>query len=368
MRDHQEANWEETFHFPERNDRAATRRCVISIVTPAFNEELNLTEFYRQVSAQLEGLGVSWEIVIVDDGSSDHSTAILDRLHKTDPRVKAIRFARNFGNQIAVSAGLAASTGEAVIIMDADLQHPVELIPQLFAEWKKGYPIVNTVRRYGNKTKWSRKMTSSLFYKVMNLLSGTRIEPSAPDFKLLDRRVVDLLNQMPERTRYLKALIPWLGFRQTAIPFDCKERYAGETSFTFFKLVELAIDGLISFTTKPLRWIIYLGMTVLGLTIPYGAWAVFQFIFLGPKTPGWTSIILLNLLIGGTTLISLGIIGEYIGRIYNEVKRRPLYTVEKVWGLDDQKVTEASFGKDLTDESPSFAAGRRYGKRRQKVA
>lgn len=317
---------------------------LISIITPAYNEEANLEEFHRQVAETLDRTGIVWEILMIDDGSADKTSEVIDRLHQLDPRVKGISFARNFGNQIAVSAGLAAASGDAVIIIDADLQHPIELIPEMVSAWRKGADIVNTVRRYGNKAPLSKRILSAIFYKVMNLLSGTKIETAAPDFKLLDRRVVDLLIQMPERTRYLKALIPWLGFSHVSIPFDCKERFAGKSSFNFVKLAELALDGIVSFTTKPLRWIIYLGALVLMMTVPYGAWALFQFLFLGPKTPGWTSIILLNLLLGGATLISLGIIGEYVGRIYDEVKRRPLWTIQKVWGIDEKKTSRAAFG------------------------
>ena len=316
---------------------------LLSVVTPAFNEEANLEEFYRQTAACLDAAGLAWEIVMVDDGSADATQEVIDRLHRWDARVRGVSFARNFGNQVAVSAGLAMARGEAVVIIDADLQHPIELIPKMVEAWREGYQIVNTVRRYGKKAPFPKRFLSFVFYKVMNVLSGTKIEAAAPDFKLLDRRVVDLLVQLPERTRYFKALIPWLGFRQTSIPFDCKERFAGTSSFNFIRLAELALDGIISFSTKPLRAIILLGMIVLLITVPYGAWALFQFFFLGAKTPGWTSIILVNLLLGGATLISLGILGEYIGRIYNEVKQRPLFTVKKVWGADEKRVAQAAF-------------------------
>ncbi len=325
---------------------------LVSVVTPAFNEEANLEEFYRQVAVCLDAAGLTWEIIMVDDGSRDATENVIDRLNQRDARVRGVSFARNFGNQVAVSAGLAMARGEAVVIIDADLQHPVELIPKMVETWREGYEIVNTVRRYGNKAPLSKRFLSVIFYKVMNALSGTKIEAAAPDFKLLDRRVVDLLVQLPERTRYFKALIPWLGFRQTSIPFDCKERFAGTSSFNFFRLAELALDGIVSFSTKPLRAISYLGAIVLLITVPYGLWALFQFFFLGAKTPGWTSIILVNLLLGGATLISLGILGEYIGRIYNEVKQRPLYTVKKVWGADEKQVVQAAFpherGEDET--------------------
>lgn len=323
---------------------------LLSIVTPAFNEEANLEEFYRRAAACLDAAKLTWEIIMVDDGSSDDTANVIERLHQKDPRVRGVSFARNFGNQHAVSAGLAASRGKAVVIIDADLQHPVELIPEMVEAWQQGFRVVNTVRRYGRDVSFSKRLLSAIFYKVMNLLSGTKIETAAPDFKLLDRQVVDLLVQMPERTRYLKALIPWLGFNQTCISFDCQERYAGKSSFNFVRLAELALDGIISFSTKPLRWIIYLGALVLLITVPYGCWAFFQFCFLGPKTAGWTSIILLNLLLGGATLISLGVIGEYIGRIYNEVKQRPLYTVKKVWGIDEKSVVRAAFGYERKED------------------
>ncbi len=322
---------------------------LLSIITPAFNEEANLEEFYRQTSLCLDAAGLTWEIIMVDDGSRDATAEVIGRLHQRDPRVRGVSFARNFGNQAAVSAGLAMAEGEAAVIIDADLQHPIELIPKMTEAWRQGYEIVNTVRRYGNKAPLSKRLLSVIFYKVMNFLSGTKIEAAAPDFKLLDRRVVDLLVQLPERTRYFKALIPWLGFKQTSIPFDCKERFAGTSSFNFVRLAELALDGIISFSTKPLRAIIYLGALVLLVTVPYGAWALFQFFFLGPKTAGWTSIILVNLLLGGATLISLGIIGEYVGRIYNEVKQRPLYTVKKVWGADERRVVQAAFPHERSE-------------------
>lgn len=326
-------------------------RAFISVVAPAYNEELNLSEFYRQVSDELSRLSVDWEIIFVDDGSRDNSRAILEKLHRRDSRVKAILFARNFGHQIALSAGLAAARGDAVIMMDSDLQHPVELLPKMISEWLNGFHIVHTVRQYGNKVSWRKKTLSELFYKFMNHVSGTKIEPGAADFKLLDRRIVDLLNQMPEQTRFLRALIPWLGFRQTSVPFTCRDRFAGTPSYTSLKSLELAVDGIISFTTRPLRWITYLGAVVLSMTVPYGIWAVIDHFLIGATERGWTSLVWLNLLLGGATLVSLGIIGEYIGRIYNEVKRRPLYTVEKTLGLDEESAETAQL--DLASGEPA---------------
>ena len=328
--------------IPPQETSARPSRPLISVVAPAYNEELNLPEFYRQVSEELTRLEVDWEIIFVDDGSKDHSRLVLEDLHRRDERAKAILFARNFGHQIALSAGLAAASGDAVIIMDSDLQHPVELFQKMIERWRDGYHIIHTVRQYGNKVSWHKKKLSALFYSLMNRVSGTKIEPNAADFKLLDRKIVDLLNQMPEQTRFLRALIPWLGFQQTSIPFTCNERFAGTPSYTSFKSLELAIDGIISFSTRPLRWITYLGGAILGMTVPYGIWAIIDHFLIGSTEPGWTSLIWLNLLLGGATLVSLGIIGEYIGRIYNEVRRRPLYTVEKTFGLESSAEMEES--------------------------
>ncbi|MGL6226442.1 MAG: glycosyltransferase family 2 protein [Thermoguttaceae bacterium] len=306
----------------------------ISIVVPSFNEELSLTAFYEAVSAQLNEMGCTWEMVFVNDGSKDQTGAVLQSLHERDQRVKVVQFARNFGNQIAISAGLEHSSGEAVIIMDADLQQPPEMIPEMVRLWKSGYAVINTVRTYGKEIGWRKRTTSSLFYWVMNSLSDVQIIPNSSDFRLLDRRVVDALIQMPEKMRFLRAMISWLGFRQIVLPFESAPRYAGVPSFSTGKLIALAIDGITGFSVRPLRWIMYLGFVTAFSIVPYIGWAFFQYLFLGGSpTPGWASLIVTILFLGGVQLISLGVIGEYIGRIFREVKGRPLYIVQEKLGF-----------------------------------
>ncbi len=305
----------------------------LSIVVPSFNEELNLKKFYEEVSSVLEQLNYTWEIIIVDDGSQDNSLEILETLYRADSRIKSISFSRNFGNQMAISAGLEAVDGDVVIVMDADLQQPPTMIPILLSYWEKGYHVVNTIRNYGQEISWFKKLTSTIFYKIMNMLSDVKITPGVSDFRLMDRKIINILNNMPEHARFIRAQIAWLGFRQITIPYNCNERNAGTPSFSPMKLFALALDGIFSFSSKPLRWIAIVGMLLMSTLLPYGCWAVFQFFVLGPKTSGWTSLIVVNMFIGGAILFSLGLLGEYVARIYEEVKHRPRYLVKKRFGF-----------------------------------
>ncbi len=351
-------------NLKSRNDQDS-RNPLLSIVSPAYNEQENLRRFCTEVSAVLDSMDISWEIVFVNDGSKDNSAELMKRLNEEDPRIKSVIFARNFGNQIAISAGLRAASGKAVIVMDADLQQPPEMIPQMVELWKQGFHVVNTVREcYGNDVSWFKKGTSTLFYKVMNNLSEIPLQPGASEFRLIDRTIINLLNQMPERTQFLRALIPWLGFKQTSIPYKVNPRMAGTPAFTTRKLIALAMDGLVSFSIKPLHWIMYLGFFVTMSIVPYGCWALFQYFVLGPKTPGWTSLVMINLLIGGTTLISLGIIGEYIGRIYTEVKRRPLFTIEQQYGIGKNISDQSKVGHFWLDSPERFPEDRASNRKR----
>lgn len=308
---------------------------LLSIVTPAYNEEANIENFCEKVSAVLESMNITWEIVFVNDGSEDRSAEIMRQMHERDPRIKSVIFARNFGNQIAISAGLRASQGKAVIVMDADLQQPPEMIPQMVELWKQGYHVVNTVRQgYGKNAGWLKKKTSSLFYSFMNFVSDVKLEPNSSEFRLMDRVVVNVLAQMSEQTQFLRGLIRWMGFRQISIPCEINARYAGAPSFTPKKLLNLAIDGIISFSTKPLRWVAYLGVFCLALLLPWIVFDVSRCVFMGGSWNLASILVPINLVIGGAVLISLGIIGEYVGRIYTEVKRRPLFTVQEQYGLD----------------------------------
>lgn len=326
---------------------------LISVITPAHNEEGNIQRFYSEVSQTLNQITDSWEIIFVNDGSTDNSAELMRQLHEKDPRCKAVVFSRNYGFQIAIAAGLRASSGKAIVVMDADLQHPPELIPVMVEKWKEGYHVVNTVRTgYGNNASQLKKITSAAFYKVMNAISEVPIIPGACDFRLMDRVVVDILCRLPEQTPFFRALIRWLGFKQTSIPCTVNARQAGVPSMTFKKMIALAVDGMVSFSTRPLRWIMYLGFFVTALVVPYGVWALIDHFIFDATVPGWTSLLILNMLLGGTMLVSLGIIGEYVGRIYNQVKGRPLFTVEELYGIEKNINSQETVGHswDKTSE------------------
>lgn len=342
-------------HF-DSHTHADDKSILLSIVTPAYNEEANIRRFYTEVSAVLNTLDVNWEIIFVNDGSKDDSAELMRQLNKEDSRCKSVIFARNFGFQIAISAGLRAASGQAVVVMDADLQHPPQLIPLMLEKWKEGFHVVNTLRQgYGKDVSFFKKFTSAAFYKVMNLVSETPIEAGACDFRLMDRTVVEILNHLPEQTPFFRALVRWLGFRQTSIPCSINARQAGIPAFTIKKMLTLAIDGMISFSTKPLRWIMYLGFFVTAMVIPYGIWAIIDHFIFDATVPGWTSLIVINLLLGGTMLVSLGVIGEYIGRIYNQVKGRPLFTVQQQYGIEKNIVNQTVVGHAWLDRPENAA-------------
>ncbi len=327
---------------------------LLSIVSPAYNEEANIENFCQKVSAVLESMDISWEIVLVNDGSQDRSAEIMRQMHEHDPRIKAVILARNFGNQIAISTGLRASQGKAVIVMDADLQQPPEMIPQMVELWKQGFHVVNTVRQgYGQNAGWVKKKTSALFYDFINIVSEVKLEPNSSEFRLMDRVVVNVLAQMPERTQFLRGLIRWMGFRQISIPCEINARFAGVPSFTPKKLINLAIDGIVSFSTEPLRWVAYLGVFCMVMLLPWLVYDVLRCVFAGGCWNLASILVPLNLLIGGAVLLSLGIIGEYIGRIYTEVKSRPLFTVQEQYGLDGLDFAcQPEIGHSWKPESP----------------
>ncbi|MDR1957693.1 MAG: glycosyltransferase family 2 protein, partial [Planctomycetaceae bacterium] len=248
----------------------------ISIVAPVFNEEAGLEAFAEAVTSQLEQITDSWEILFVDDGSSDRSPEVLQALHARDKRIKVLRFSRNFGNQAAASAGLKFSCGNAVIVMDSDLQHPPELIPEMVRLWKEGYHSVYTIRSYGNETGTLKRRTSAMFSKMMNHFSRLSMPEGLSDFRLLDRKIVDYINTMEESSRFLRAMIAWLGFRQIGIPFATKPRFAGKTKFSPGKLLKLSIDGITSFSVSPLRWITYFGLFVAMVSILYAGYVLYE--------------------------------------------------------------------------------------------
>jgi polyisoprenyl-phosphate glycosyltransferase len=305
-----------------------------SLIVPVYNEEKTLAEMYRRVSAVMDRLDGPVELILINDGSRDRSLAILRDLHEKDPRVCYLSFARNFGHQIAVTAGLNFSRGEAVIILDADLQDPPELIPDLLEKWRQGYQVVYAQRTQRRKESWFKRFMAYSFYRILNRLADIDIPTDTGDFCLMDRRVVDVLNAMPERNRYLRGLRAWVGFAQTSILFEREPRFAGEVKYTFRKSLALAINGLVSFSKVPLRISTYVGLLSAFMALAMAALVLYWRLseIRSPLT-GYATIAIAIFFIGAVQLVSIGILGEYIGRIYEEVKGRPLYTLAEVGGF-----------------------------------
>lgn len=310
-------------------------RCLVSIVVPVFNEAGNLRPLYTAVRGEMEPLGLPYEILFINDGSRDDSMLILRQLARDDDRVKVVSLSRNFGHQPALSAGLEFARGDAVIVMDADLQHPPDLIPQMIAAWRAGHQVVYTIREdEKGRTGWFKRWTSAVFYKLLNAVSDVPITPGAADFRLMDRTVVDCLVSMPERSRFLRGMVSWVGFRQQGIPYRPHPRHSGKSKYPLGKMFGLALQGLTSFSSMPLRVSAYLGLAAALAGLPYAIWAVYAKLFTDLVVPGWASLLVAVLFLGGVQLMSIGVIGEYVGRIYIEVKRRPLYLAEELIGFD----------------------------------
>jgi len=291
---------------------------------PVYNEAANLEVLYASLHAVLEEMGRSYEVIFVDDGSSDGTFEVVKQLHEQNPAVKGYSFSRNFGHQTALFAGLSKSNGEVVISMDGDMQHPPDMIPVLLEKYEEGYDIVNTKRIDAKSTGLFKKLTSRWYYKMLNALSDVPIEPAAADFRLMNRKSVEALNSLPETHRFTRGLVGWMGFKQAIIPYQAAPRHAGSSKYTFFKMLRFGLDGIVSFSVKPLRIAFYTGVMVSIAALLYAIYAIMQHI-LGSTVEGWTSILVSVLFIGGVTLLSLGVIGEYIARIFNEVRRRPMY-------------------------------------------
>jgi polyisoprenyl-phosphate glycosyltransferase len=307
-----------------------------SLVIPVYNETANIPELYRRLSAVMDQLHVPGEIIFVNDGSSDRTLDSLRDLYQQDQRVGYVSLARNFGHQIAVTAGLQHTRGRAVMVLDADLQDPPELIPEMLKLWQDGYQVIYAQRTRRHRETWFKKICAYLFYRLLQLLADVDIPTDTGDFCLMDRQVVDLLNAMPERNRYLRGLRSWVGFRQTALLFDREPRFAGDVKYTFTKSLTLALNGLASFSQVPLRLSIYLGLFSAFLSIVM-AGLVLYWRLATPRSPlnGTATIAIAIFFLGAVQLFSIGILGEYIGRIYEEVKPRPLYTVAEVRRHED---------------------------------
>ncbi len=305
---------------------------MISVIIPIYNEEKTLPELHRRLTATLHPLRKDFEIILIDDGSRDNSFALMQEARARDPHVKTIRLSRNFGHQIAISAGIDLAAGEAVVLMDGDLQDPPELLSTMIARWREGYQVVYTVKRTRKENRVKRLAFHS-FYRVLHALSPIEIPMEAGNFSLLDRSVVQVLRSMPERNRYISGMRAWAGFRQIGISYDRDARYAGKPGMSLRRLVELALDGIISFSKAPLRVAIYLGLLAAAVSFLGGLYVLSEKLFMDKAILGWASTIVSITFLGGLTLMTLGVIGEYIGRIYDEVKQRPLYIIQETAGF-----------------------------------
>jgi glycosyltransferase involved in cell wall biosynthesis len=307
----------------------------LSVVVPMYNEESNIDFFFERMLALLNQLTQQYEIICVNDGSTDNTMDRLIHYHKIDSRIKIINFSRNFGKETALTAGLRYSRGEAVIPIDADLQDPPEMIASLVAKWREGYDVVYAVRTKRHGESWSKRLTAHMFYKIINLFSETPIPKNTGDFRLMDRRVVEVLNRVPERTRFMKGLFAWVGFKQVGLTYERQPRHLGETSWNVWKLWNFALDGITLFSTAGLKFWSYVGVTISLLAFLYAIFLIFHTFLLGRDVPGYASIMVSMLFLGGLQLISLGILGEYLGRVYAEVKHRPLFIVSEQYGFKD---------------------------------
>jgi dolichol-phosphate mannosyltransferase len=320
------------FDFPVEK-----RKDLISIVAPVYNEEVVLDALYERVRTVLDGAGEEWELVLVNDGSRDHSAAVIARLHERDPRVKGISFSRNFGFQIAATAGLDYARGDAVILTDADLQDPPEVYPAMLEQWRAGYDVVYGVRASRQGETWFKIATAKIFYRLIHRITSINIPLDTGDFRLMDRRVINSLRGMNERNRFLRGMVPWIGFRQIGVEYNREARYAGEAKFTSVKkMLPFALDAITSFSYFPLQLATILGFIIAAISV-VAIIVVVLIRLLGPHEPllGQATTLVAVLFLGSVQLISLGIIGEYLGRIYDEVKGRPLYLIQQSWGLED---------------------------------
>jgi polyisoprenyl-phosphate glycosyltransferase len=308
-----------------------------SIVIPVYNEAEVLPALYDRLTPVMEGLVEPYEIIFVNDGSQDDSTLLLRDFQARDERVKFLSFSRNFGHQIAITAGLDYSSGQAAVVMDADLQDPPEVVPQLIEQWRKGYDIVFAVRAKRQGEGLFKRATAALFYRLFRRMAATEIPLDAGDFRLMSRRAVEALQSIRERNRFIRGLAGWIGFRQTTVTFVRDVRQAGETKYPLKRMLRFALNGLLSFSLVPLQLASYLGFLISSIGFFYIVYAIGLKLFTDRVVWGWTSVMVAVLFLGGVQLVSLGIIGEYIGRIYEEVKQRPLYVVDEAKGFEQSR-------------------------------
>ena len=324
------------------------RRALVSIVIPCFNEEAVIqTTFHRLVGALSSLMHVEFEVILIDDGSQDRTSTILRNLQATDPRVRVILFSRNFGHQIAVTAGIEHASGDAVVLIDADLQDPPEVIGEMIARWQNGVDVVYGTRAVRDGESRLKLWTAKSFYRFINRISETAIPLDAGDFRLMDRRVVDAFLSMPERDRFIRGMVAWLGFRQEPVQFCRAPRFAGETKYPWRKMIAFATDGILSFSLVPLRLAIWAGFTTAGVASLGIIYALLVRLFTSHWVPGWALLFIGCLTLGSVQLVCIGVVGEYVGRIYGEAKKRPLYVMRDRFGFEQSRA--AVTGKARTN-------------------
>jgi dolichol-phosphate mannosyltransferase len=308
----------------------------VSVVVPLYNEEEVIAESYKRLKAAMDGTGESYELIFINDGSRDKTWQMACDLAAEDPALRLICFSRNFGHQTAITAGMDASRGDAVVVIDADLQDPPEVIPAMIQKWREGYQVVYGLRTKRKGESFFKKITAKCFYRVLNALTDVHLPVDTGDFRLIDRAVCDALKQLPERNRYVRGLVSWVGFTQTALEYVRDERFAGETKYPLRKMLGLAGDALTSFSYKPLKLSILLGSFISVASFIYAIVIIFQAIFTDSTVLGWATLACLILFFNGVMLIMTGITGQYIGRIYDETKGRPLYIIAKKINFDEE--------------------------------
>ena len=311
-------------------EEGGIRQIELSVVIPFFNEEQNIPLLVEQLRKEISGMGIDdYELIFVDDGSSDGTVNLLQSLMKEDERIVLLELSRNFGHQVAVSAGLDHATGKAVVVMDADLQDPPLVVPELVKKWREGYDVAYAVRQ-NRKENWFKRTAYKVFYRLLSRISSVTVPLDAGDFCCMDQRVVRILVSMPERTRFVRGLRSWVGFRQVGVPYDRDVRYGGEPKYDFWRLVLLALDGFVSLSHVPLRLVTTLGFIMSVFALLLGAFFIVKKMIVGLSPPGYASTMTAIFLLAGIQLVTVGVVGEYVGHIFDEVKRRPLYVLRRV--------------------------------------
>ena len=328
----------------------------LSLVIPVFNEGATLDALFATIREQHATIGVLYEVVLINDGSRDRTAEMLTEMSQRDARFRSVHFSRNFGHQAAVTAGLHFARGSAVVVMDADLQDPPELHGQMLERWREGFHVVYAQRVKRHAEGVLKRAIAFTYYRILRRLTDVDIPTDTGDFCLMDRRVVDLLNKMPERNRYLRGLRAWLGFRQTAVQFERPPRFAGEPKYTFWKSLALGVNGIVSFSKMPLRFATYLGMIASALSIVVTGWAFYQRLIGGDTVRGWASTLVVILMLGGVQLLMIGVVGEYLSRIYDEVKQRPMYVIGELRGFEDEPHDYLSRDASFENVSPAHVA------------